>query len=217
MLALTESFAGRTAGVRPARPHIFALVLPPPSGAQLQGQDRLLRAGRGGRGEERERGPDLSVHGGRLGALLEPLRGPKPRVVASTPPPIKLTAYDDGVPVASASLLGASGETATASLAADRMDRLEIEGGSAALIDLCFVPVEQGLADGWQIIPTFPYPMCLPSAATAIRARAGRPATRLPKASRSGASATARRGPGRSSRPAEGPRRSPSCAAWSAI
>jgi hypothetical protein len=73
--------------------------------------------------------------------------------------PIRLQAFDGPVPVATATISAAAGETATAVLAADTMTSVEIEGGPALLIDLCIV--EPGSAGGnWNAL--LPQPLCLP-------------------------------------------------------
>ena len=88
----------------------------------------------------------------------------------------RAVAFDRGTPVASVDLAPGSAATATATLAADRMDRIEISGGWAVLIDLCFVPVDQDAGEGWGLIPGFPYPLCLPTAAQGYACK-NRPAT----------------------------------------
>jgi hypothetical protein len=189
-LAVTESFAGPDARELDLRGRAYLRFVLPAGQPARSFQVRVGFFGRegGGRGGAEETEPDLSVRGGCLGALLGPLMPDNPSVPAPPPPPIKVTAFDDGVPVASASLSAPAagiapasleaggGAIATASLAADRIDRVEIEGGPAALIDLCFVPVAQDLAEGWGFIANFDYPMCLPSAGPGYPCP-GRPAT----------------------------------------
>jgi hypothetical protein len=177
-LALTESFAGPDARELDLRGRAYLRFVLPAGQPARSFQVRIgffERDRGGGGGEEEEAESELSDRGGCLGALLGPLMPRKPSV-PPPPPPIKVTAFDDGVPVATASLAAAGGGIAAASLAADRIDRVEIEGGPAALIDLCFVPVAQDLAEEWGLIANFDYPMCLPSAGPGYPCP-GRPAT----------------------------------------
>jgi hypothetical protein len=164
-LVLTESFAGPGARELDLRGRTYLRFVLPAGQPARSFRVRIgvfAREG-GGSGESGEAETDPTTRGGCLGALLAPFSPRKPRPIPP-PSPIKVTAFDDGVPVASASLAASAGGTATAVLTADRMDSVEIESGSAALIDLCFVPVAQDAALGWAIIPGFPYPMCLPTA-----------------------------------------------------
>ncbi len=84
--------------------------------------------------------------------------------------------YDDGVWVQIASASGSPGQRVKVSLEADRMDSVKIMGGDAVLIDICYVPVDQGWNVGWAVIPGFVYPMCLPTAKAGYPCP-GRPAT----------------------------------------
>jgi hypothetical protein len=77
--------------------------------------------------------------------------------------PIKLTAFHGSVRVAHANVSGRDGDVITATLKADIMTAIEIEGGPAALGDLGFVPVAQDLAVGWGSIPGIESPLCLPT------------------------------------------------------
>lgn len=86
--------------------------------------------------------------------------GPLPLL---TPLLIKLTAFHDSVPVAQTYLFGQPGEIVTGVLAADLMTAIEIEGGPAVLIDICFVPVSRDINVGWARLPEFRYPLCLPT------------------------------------------------------
>jgi hypothetical protein len=88
----------------------------------------------------------------------------------------RAVAFDRDTPVASADLAPGAAATALVTLAADRMDRIEISGGWAVLTDLCFVPVDQEAGEGWGPIPGFPYPLCLPTAAPGYACK-GHPTT----------------------------------------
>jgi len=75
--------------------------------------------------------------------------------------PIKLRGFDGPVRVAETAIFWpAAGSIVTAVLAADTMTALEIEGGPAALIDICTVAISDDLARGW--IPLVKQPICLP-------------------------------------------------------
>ncbi|HEY0313200.1 MAG TPA: hypothetical protein VGC56_11975 [Allosphingosinicella sp.] len=88
----------------------------------------------------------------------------------------RAVAFDRDTPVAFADLAPGAAPTAFVTLAADRMDRIEISGGWAVLTDLCFVPVDQDAGEGWGQIPGFPYPLCLPTAAPGYACK-GHPTT----------------------------------------
>ncbi len=75
---------------------------------------------------------------------------------------VRVRAYQSSVRVADATAVGSPGDVVTVELHADAIDRVDIERGSAVLIDLCVVPVAQGAADGWQPLRDFPYAMSLP-------------------------------------------------------
>ncbi|MEY2564995.1 MAG: hypothetical protein QOH88_3188 [Verrucomicrobiota bacterium] len=74
--------------------------------------------------------------------------------------PIKLHGFDGQVPVAATKISGRAGDIVTAALRADVLTSLEIEGGPAALIDICTVAVTEDLTRGWT--PLFNQPLCLP-------------------------------------------------------
>lgn len=74
--------------------------------------------------------------------------------------PIKLRGFDGEVRVTETEVSGRAGDTVTALLAADTMTSLEIEGGPAALIDICTVAISEDLARAWT--PLFNQPLCLP-------------------------------------------------------
>jgi hypothetical protein len=77
--------------------------------------------------------------------------------------PIKLTAFHESVPVAQAMVSGRAGDVVTALLSADIMTAIEIDGGPAVLIDICYVSVSQDLAAGWATLRGLQYPLCLPT------------------------------------------------------
>lgn len=77
---------------------------------------------------------------------------------------IELRALARATPVDLARVRGRAGDVVDAELEFDLIDRLEVTGGPAAIIDVCFVPVAQDATEGWRIIADFPYPLCLPVA-----------------------------------------------------
>ena len=79
---------------------------------------------------------------------------------ASSVGPIKLTAFEGQVPVATTTVSAAVGSVTTAVLASEVMTALQIEGGPAALVDICTVPVATDLAVGWK--PLVSTPISLP-------------------------------------------------------
>lgn len=120
---------------------------------------------------------EIEPRGGRGRNLLRALAAQVEEAVRPWPPAsLKAVAFDRGTPVASAALSSGAGGIATAMLTADRMDRIEISGGPAMLLDLCFVPVDHEAGEGWGLIPGFAYPLCLPTAAPGYACK-GRPAT----------------------------------------
>ncbi|HEU0099226.1 MAG TPA: hypothetical protein VFQ67_10675 [Allosphingosinicella sp.] len=131
----------------------------------------------GGRGSNAEPAPDRRDRHGRLRTLLGSVIEQAEAAIRAPPPAsLKAVAFDRGTPVASAILSPGPGALVTATLAADRMDRVEISGGPAMLMNLCFVPVDQEAGEGWGPIPGFPYPLCLPTAAPGYACK-GRPVT----------------------------------------
>lgn len=75
---------------------------------------------------------------------------------------IKVTAYAGATPVRSVSVSGRAGKIATATVEADAITSLEIGGGAAALVELCYVPVAQDATKGWERLSDFSYPLGLP-------------------------------------------------------
>ena len=57
---------------------------------------------------------------------------------------------------------GAPGQIVTVALDADAFTAIEVSGAEAALVDLCFFFVSQDATSGWQLVPDFKAPMCLP-------------------------------------------------------
>lgn len=92
------------------------------------------------------------------------LRIGRPVMPPATSSTMTVVAYDDGVPVQTAQVSGSAGRVVTVVLEADRMDAVRIASGPAVLIDICYVLTDHAWNVGWEEIPSFTYPMCLPTA-----------------------------------------------------
>jgi hypothetical protein len=77
---------------------------------------------------------------------------------------IEVRALAGSVPVLTKTLSGLPGQVVTETLSLDSITGVEFSGGPAVVIDVCWVPVDQGVLRGWEIVPEFPYPLCLPTA-----------------------------------------------------
>lgn len=77
---------------------------------------------------------------------------------------VRVTAFAEDCPVAEEWVTGNPGQVVTASLEADMIGAVSLTSGPAALVDLCFVPAFQDIAAGWEPVPEFPQPLCLPVA-----------------------------------------------------
>lgn len=77
---------------------------------------------------------------------------------------ILVTALLWGVPVAQTVVSGLPGEVVTASLEYDTISAIRFSSGPAALVDLCFVTVNENIGKGWEPVPDFPQPLSLPVA-----------------------------------------------------
>jgi hypothetical protein len=76
--------------------------------------------------------------------------------------PIVVTAYDDQALVASTTAAGQAGQVQTVVFELDRITRVKLSGGAAALVDVCVVPLGQDATRGWQALPNLTYPLTLP-------------------------------------------------------
>lgn len=65
-------------------------------------------------------------------------------------------------PIIETVISGNAGDIETTTFDFDTITSLEIGSGPATLVDLCFVPVSQNANAGWQPVPDFKYPLCLP-------------------------------------------------------
>lgn len=75
---------------------------------------------------------------------------------------VTIRALSGGQMVTNTMVLGFPGQIVPASLQAEGITAVEIDPGPAALVDLCYLPVRQGVVHGWEEIPGFTYPLCLP-------------------------------------------------------
>ncbi len=75
---------------------------------------------------------------------------------------IEVMALSGTTPVARALVTGKSGDVVVVTLAFDAITSVKIGTGPAALIDLCYAPVSRDATRGWEAVPNFPYPLCLP-------------------------------------------------------
>ena len=75
---------------------------------------------------------------------------------------VRVTALHGEVPIAGATMTGLPGEVVTAALDGDCIDALRIAGGQAVLLDVCVVPAQQGIGDGWEQLHDVASPLPLP-------------------------------------------------------
>lgn len=87
-------------------------------------------------------------------------------VGGAAPTPIEVTALDTTgtgeVVIDQHVLTGDPGEIVSVSLRADRITAVQVSGGSAALIEVCWAAVDRELDGGWQPVPQCPQPLTLP-------------------------------------------------------
>ncbi|MFQ5651578.1 MAG: hypothetical protein ACE5IY_16705, partial [bacterium] len=74
----------------------------------------------------------------------------------------EITALYKRTPVAQTTVAGNAGQVLTVILEFDAITNVKISSAPAALVELCFVPVSQEATEGWESVPDFQYPMCLP-------------------------------------------------------
>lgn len=79
---------------------------------------------------------------------------------------IEVRALAGNVPAVTRTLSGLPGQVVTDTLSFDTITGVEFSGGPAVVIDICWRPVDQSVLRGWEIVPGFPYPLCLPVAQT---------------------------------------------------
>jgi hypothetical protein len=75
---------------------------------------------------------------------------------------INVIALLEDVPVAHSIITGRAYNVESTLLEFDKISAIEISGGEALLMELCFTQVEQDATVGWERLPNFTYPMCLP-------------------------------------------------------
>jgi hypothetical protein len=80
---------------------------------------------------------------------------------------IEVTALSGLTPVAQKKIVGFAGDIKNVtfdSLSGENVTSLSFSSGAAALIDIRYIPISRDALEGWEAIPEFPYPMCLPVA-----------------------------------------------------
>lgn len=92
---------------------------------------------------------------------------------------VKVTAFSGTTPVHSLTINGQGGQIVSTILEADELTAIEIGSGPAVLVDLCYVPVTQAAAQGWEPLPNFSYPMGLPVTQTDYPCSVANPQTLL--------------------------------------
>ena len=75
---------------------------------------------------------------------------------------VHVAAQFSGVTMAQADVFGVPGQIVVARLEADAITSVEFSREDAALIDVCFTPVDQGASVGWKPLDRFTYPLALP-------------------------------------------------------
>lgn len=75
---------------------------------------------------------------------------------------IQVTSLSENMVVAQVTVSGRAGQVKSALVESDTISAIQLSGGPAALVDLCFVPVSENATVGWEPVSDFPYPMCLP-------------------------------------------------------
>lgn len=70
----------------------------------------------------------------------------------------------NSVVLATATVHGDGGEVVAVSLVEEGINAIEIDAGNVALVELCYIPVSQSPNFGWEEVPNFQYPLCLPAA-----------------------------------------------------
>jgi hypothetical protein len=82
----------------------------------------------------------------------------------AAPDAVEVRGLAGGVEVASVTASGSAGAIETVTLSGEGMTAVEVAAGRAALVDLCYLPRRQPTRFGWEPVPGFQYPLCLPVA-----------------------------------------------------
>jgi hypothetical protein len=67
-------------------------------------------------------------------------------------------------PVVRKFIRGQPGQVITERLSFDTITAIQFSSGNASVIDICATPLTWGISHGWEKVPNFPYPLCLPVA-----------------------------------------------------
>lgn len=75
---------------------------------------------------------------------------------------IRVKAFHGNVQVDQLTITGQPGDVVSALLEADAISLIEIDSGNAALVDICYEPIVRDALAGWEPLPEFRAPLCLP-------------------------------------------------------
>ncbi|MGB1250218.1 MAG: fibronectin type III domain-containing protein [Candidatus Promineifilaceae bacterium] len=78
--------------------------------------------------------------------------------------PLVVTAFSAEVPVATTQITVADGPIANIELIADQIDSVTFSADDAALIELCYLPIDQNTRNRWNPVPDLKQPISLPVA-----------------------------------------------------
>lgn len=105
---------------------------------------------------------DLDGRGYLRFTLGDPARWVEVRIGFRNEAKVEVTALLWDTPVVQTLASGMAGDIVTVTLEFDAITDVKLSSGPAALVDLCFIPVSQEATVGWEPVPNFSYPMCLP-------------------------------------------------------
>ncbi|MEA2602071.1 MAG: hypothetical protein QOF89_3063 [Acidobacteriota bacterium] len=97
-------------------------------------------------------------------ALLHQICWECPATGSGPGAPIEVAALTEKGVAAQTVVQGNAGQVVAATLEGQEITAVQANLGNAVLVDLCFWPSEQGVTFGWDEVPGFTYPLCLPVA-----------------------------------------------------
>lgn len=97
-------------------------------------------------------------------ALLHEICFECPAAAVGTGGEVEIRALRGEAVVSRTVVRGNAGQVVAATLEAAGITAVEMSGGKAALVDLCVWPSRQEVTFGWDEVPGFQYPLCLPVA-----------------------------------------------------
>ncbi len=77
---------------------------------------------------------------------------------------IQVQALSGDLPVVTKEVGGQPGHVVTETFSFDIITAMEFSSGPAVVIDICWAPIDRSVLRGWEIVPEFPAPLCLPVA-----------------------------------------------------